>query len=237
MRSTLAPGQLAELLEAHPLFRGRGVDCLRLIERCRVVFLDPDELLYCAGTRAECVFVVLTGALQIEYPTGADVTRGYVVTILVAPAFLGESQALHQLNWSGTGVAITPLTAVCVGREDLERTMLEAPAFAVCLYRELAQRFLLAIETRKADLQLSPAQSIARYLHGVTGARLWAGLRGDPLEIRQVDIARATGLRRETVNRVLRDWTMAGDVRVTRTGLAGLTVERLVELANGATFI
>jgi CRP-like cAMP-binding protein len=219
---------LLEELAVHPLFGGLDRALHRdLIAASAVHYLDPGELLYVAGELAEHVFAVLEGALQIEYPKRGR-TRGYAAAVLSAPCLLGECQALHQLAWSGTGVVIAPMSALVIPARALERLILAHPAFGLVLYQELARRFLSAIETWKRQLEATPDETLARYLSGYIQALRGAGVGiGDSLRIRQADLGRATGLRRETINRLLKAWSKEGLLRVEARGLSAIDLDRI----------
>ncbi|MEO1174618.1 MAG: Crp/Fnr family transcriptional regulator, partial [Myxococcota bacterium] len=185
------------------------------------LYLDAGEFLYESGAPASRVFAVLEGTLQIEYPNPGEV-RGRAVAILPAPSMLGECQVLHRQSWTGTGVALAPLTALAIAREVLEALVLQEPRFALALYRELSGRFLHAIESWRASPSHGPEQTLARYL--VAYCEI-AELERD-IPLRQVTLGQATGLRRETVNRVLKRWEREGWVEVSPRGIRISCLER-----------
>jgi CRP-like cAMP-binding protein len=200
-------------LARHPLFAGLdGAVLDRILASSAIVHLDRDELLYRAGAPADRVFAGVEGAVQIEYPEPGE-ERGYVAAMLAAPFFLGECQVLHGRPWSGTACALAPTVAVGIGGPLLERTIAEHPSFALLAYREITLRFLRAIDAWKQQPTRTPAQSVARYLLGCD--RILTG----HLEIRQVDLGRATALRRETVNRLLKAWEGDGVLAIDPKGV------------------
>src|SRR5688572_13795316 len=198
--------------------------------RSALIHLDADEILYSAGAPADRVFVGTAGAIQIEYPEPGEV-RGLVAAMLAAPFFLGECQVLHGRPWSGTAVAVVPVTAVGLHRAALEQLIVEEPQVALRLYRELSLRFLRAIDAWKKQPTRTPAQALARYVIGYVDLQRRHGA-GDEIKIRQVDLGRAAGLRRETVNRLLRGWVEEGRLEVTPKGLSRIDVERVAELLH-----
>ncbi|MBI5508980.1 MAG: Crp/Fnr family transcriptional regulator [Deltaproteobacteria bacterium] len=212
---------LQELLGRHPLFVGLdGAARLDIVDRASELHLDVGDVLYQSGSKAEAVFVILSGALQIEYPTGHE-TRGPVAAIIIAPGFLGECQVLGAVPFSGTGVALTPLLALGIKQRELLGMIERHPTLTRRLYLELSQRFLTAIETWRFQPEINPELSIARYLVGADRAlaAVDASRSGHRLGLRQVDIGRATGLRRETVNRIIGKWTERGLVRSDGAGI------------------
>lgn len=222
--------RIQALLAAHPLFAGvPGPDLEAVLRRADVLHLSPGEILYTAGESARGVSVVLSGAIQIEYPAVGEV-RGYVAAMLEAPAFVGECQVLHERTWSGTGVALLPVVAVGLDRQTLEALIREQPRFALAAYREITERFLNAIDTWRHQVRLSPSETLARYLLSVATLRERAGVSPEALlEIRQVDLGLATGLRRETINRVLKAWERQSALEIHAKGLAKLDLGALSE--------
>ncbi len=226
MISMEAKKHIQAQLAAHPLFETLPSTVhTELVARAALFFLEPGEILYASGTSANRVFVVVEGALQIEYPD-PGATRGRVAAILTAPCFLGEAQVMHQKRWSGTGVAVTNLVAIGVTREQLEALILEHPSFALELYREITQRFLRAIESWKASPSRRPEEALARYLVGY----LRVVEATTTLALNQADLGRATGLCRETVNRLLKRWSRTGVLAVNPKGLTKIRRAKLRKL-------
>ncbi len=207
----MPPLSVSERLARHPLF-GLASDEVRqrLLSRGTRVYLEAGETLYVAGEQARQVFVLLEGIIQIELPL-AGVQRGFVCALAPAPGFLGECQVLHGQPWSGTGVAVIPTTALGFDAETLEWLVMIAPEVALGLYRELSWRFLGAINSWKVQQLAAPDEALARYLLGLLfvleGAQASTGGR---LPVRQSEVGRATGLRRETVNRIFSRWVEEG---------------------------
>ena len=205
-----------EKLAAHPVFRSLSSEALEtLVTAATIFYLDAGETLYEANVKAHHVFAILDGAIQIEYPKPGE-TRGVVMAMLAAPSILGECQVLHERPWSGTGVAVRSVIAIGVGVTLLEQTILQNPVFGVSLYREVTLRFLNAIDTWKGRPELSVEEQLARYIAGA----LEATAQADSLPFNQTQLGTATGLRRETINRVLSRWEKAG---LLKTGTRGLT--------------
>jgi CRP/FNR family transcriptional regulator, anaerobic regulatory protein len=226
-----AKAQTSQLFAEHPLFRELAAEVRqRLLESARTLFLDPGELLYRTDEPARGVFVLLRGVLQIELPQ-RPASRGFVAAMLPAPAFLGESQALHGLLWSGTGVAVTPLLALELPAATFDALLGSEPGFARRAYHELSRRFVAAIDTEKIQQAAAPAESLARYLLTFrTAVELSEPGLSTRLSLPQSALALATGLRRETVNRLLGVWGQNGWVVWRQSHLEGLDEEALTRL-------
>lgn len=217
-----------ELLAGHPVFACLPAAALEeLVRSAELAYVSADEALYVSGEQARCVYAILEGALQIEYPKPGE-TRGVVVTMLKAPAVLGECQALHGRPWSGTGVALVPLTAIGIDTRLLERTVTQNPALGMSLYREVTARFLNAIDTWKAEPVTAVHQQLARYIVSCLEA---TGV-SDALIIPQAVLGRATDLRRETINRVLKRWQRDGVLNAGARGLTKIDRDALETIAG-----
>lgn len=217
-----------DLTLAHPLFSGLGESAVaRILSHAREVHLRRGDVVYQSGKQATEVSVLLRGALQIEYPS-ANEKRGPVSTLLVAPAIFGECQLMFEQPWSGTGVALCDVVLMSFTRSSWLSLVATETTLAARLYGELAGRFLLAIESWRHQPSLDPEGLVARYCCGVSLAFERAG-DPEPLELTltQGEIARATSLTRETVNRVLRDWSARGDIA---SGKGRLTLRRRARL-------
>jgi len=205
-----------EKLAQHPVFAGLPSEALELlVNKATIFYLDTGETLYEANAKANHFFAILDGAIQIEYPK-PDELRGVVVTMLGAPSVVGECQLLHDRPWSGTGVAVRPVIAIGLDQNLLEQTILANPRFGVSLYREVTLRFLNAIDSWKSQPVRSVEEQLARYVAGA----LEATAQADSLPFNQTELGRATGLRRETINRVLSRWEKSG---LLKTGARGIT--------------
>lgn len=223
---------LLGLLSRHPVFEGLDASALtRVVKESTEIHLDDQEVLYVSGERADRIFVLLSGALQIEYPP-AGTTRGKVTAVLLAPGFLGECQVLNERTWSGTGVAVTTLIALSIRTARFLSLIETYPALTQALYFELTARFLYAIETWRHEPSHKPELQVARYL--LARREVLTTLeRGDQiLSIKQVDLARAVGLRPETVNRILSRWAKDGWIQKVESGLELRQVEALIAVTQ-----
>ncbi|OGQ84351.1 MAG: hypothetical protein A2289_08630 [Deltaproteobacteria bacterium RIFOXYA12_FULL_58_15] len=227
------PKSLSQLVGNHPLFAAIDpTDIDWALRAVRELHHAPADILYTSGKQADMVFVVLHGGMQIEYPVEGE-TRGQVATLLVAPALLGECQVLSGQPWSGTGVALTELQALGFGRDSWLELLQRNHEIARRLYLELAGRFLLAIETWRHQPELGPDGLIARYLCAVAAVLERAGVANpNVVELGQLAIACATGLSRETVNRILRNWHRRGLVTVLKNKVEVKRVAKLELIAG-----
>ena len=121
---------------------------------------------------------------------------------------------MQRARWSGTGVVLAPLVAVGLRRDQIEACFRRQPDFAWALYDEITARFLCAIENWKTVPRRKPVTDLAGYVVGALDVLGQGRRRRAELRINQAQLGRATGLRRETVNRVLKSLVRAGTLRV-----------------------
>jgi CRP/FNR family transcriptional regulator, cyclic AMP receptor protein len=230
--SGAAPDRLlSRLLGENPLFSCMTADAhSQLIKQAAFYFLDPWENLFVVGDPGDRVFGILAGALQIEYPKPGK-KRGRAVAFVKQHSLIGEAQVLQDRPYGVTGVAVTPLVAIGLTKKQLEGLFLAHPRFGWVVYHQVTQRSLSMTTNWQESLTRTPTEDLARYLL----ARL--RIQGDDLKSRadlavtQAELGQATGMRRETVNRVLRGWSeRRGLLVVEPSRLIRIQVKKLKEL-------
>ncbi|MGD0097756.1 MAG: Crp/Fnr family transcriptional regulator [Terracidiphilus sp.] len=109
--------------------------------------MKPKQTFFCQGDKADSVFYLQRGRakLTVVSQTGKEAT----ITLLGAGEFVGEESlaAILGLRLS-TATAVTPCTALRIGRDEMGRVMHDEPAFA-----DMFLKFLLTRSMRtQADL-------------------------------------------------------------------------------------
>ncbi len=113
----------------------------------QIIDLKPKQTFFCQGDKADSVFYLQRGRakLTVVSQTGKEAT----ITLLGAGEFVGEESlaAILGLRLS-TATAVTPCTALRIGRDEMGRVMHDEPAFA-----DMFLKFLLTRSMRtQADL-------------------------------------------------------------------------------------
>jgi CRP-like cAMP-binding protein len=113
----------------------------------RIVQLEPHETFFCQGDTADSVFYLQRGRARVTVvsTTGKEAT----ITLVNAGEFVGEGAlaAVPGMRLS-TATAVTPCSALKIGREEMARTMHAEPEFS-----DLFMKFLLTRSIRtQADL-------------------------------------------------------------------------------------
>ena len=109
----------------------------RLIEDGQVLSFDPDGVLMLQGEPADCAMLVLSGEVTVT----ADSARGVIpVSTLRAPCLVGDMGALAQLTRTATARALTPVTALRIGREALMEVARVAPSLLIDVIGRMGER-------------------------------------------------------------------------------------------------
>jgi CRP/FNR family cyclic AMP-dependent transcriptional regulator len=113
----------------------------------RIVQLAPKEAFFTQGDRADAVFYLQRGHAKVTVVSTAG--KEATITLLIPGDFVGESAlaAMKTLRLS-TATAVTPCTAMKIGRDEMIRALHEENEFS-----ELFLKFLLERSIRiQADL-------------------------------------------------------------------------------------
>src|SRR5271166_3890512 len=131
-------GGLRAAIRATSAFRHLSEASLsRLIEDGQVLSFDPDGVLMLQGEPADCAMLVLSGEVTVT----ADSARGVIpVSTLRAPCLVGDMGALAQLNRTATARAMTPVTALRIGREALMEVARVAPSLLIDVIGRMGER-------------------------------------------------------------------------------------------------
>ena len=126
-------------LRAVPLFSGLDDAALQRVARLATEFEAPQGLVLIEiGQAGTGVFVIEEGAVRIELPDGTRIERG-------PGSFFGELSVLADTPRAGRVIAIEPLRAIAIRREDLLALLEDEPAMALSMLREVARRLAEAI--------------------------------------------------------------------------------------------
>jgi CRP/FNR family transcriptional regulator, cyclic AMP receptor protein len=113
----------------------------------RIVELKPNETFFCQGNPADAVFYLQKGRARLTVVS--SIGKEATITLLSATDFVGEESlaAIAGLHLA-TATAVSPCTALKIGRNEMIRLMHEERAFA-----DIFLKFLLARSMRtQADL-------------------------------------------------------------------------------------
>ena len=178
--------------------------------------LKRGSRIYMPGDSAEHIYLLRFGVVKLGTPV-ADGSL-LILTFLYTGDLFGESAVIEDVPRDHVAEVHEDSIICAVPREPLLQVMRETPEFGCQLTRLMAMR-LRMFKTRVEHLLHRSAQ--ARIAHTLLtlgqqfGAEVGQGLV-IPLRLSQRDLANLVGVRRETVNLVLRDFRQRGLVEAQR---------------------
>lgn len=196
---------------------------IRLASRLEQRLLRPGTVAVLRGTMPEGVWIVRSGTLELVAGSG----RGRVVVGVLQP---------------GDAVGDVPLLlgqpAVCTARAltDVQAGFLPAARFSVLLEENprLARCWLTGLARRHARAHEALAQTVGGSAQGRTAGLLLREARGGTVACSQDTLAAMVGLRRPTLNRVLKEFEREGLLRVGYRQIELLAEDGLRRRARGA---
>jgi CRP/FNR family transcriptional regulator, cyclic AMP receptor protein len=178
-----------------------------------------DETVFHQGDPGDALHVVVAGAFKIVLPSPLG-GEPAIIALLHPGDFFGELALLDGEPHSATAVALEPAETLMLQREAFERLLDSSPTVRRALLRSLAlelRRLTGHVETLHF---LGLPGRLARQMSELTrqaGAEPQpdGGIR-IPWPYTQVELAGMIGASRESVNRLMADFTARGLVQVER---------------------
>ena len=182
-----------------------------IFQGCSVERVSANQTLFLQDDPSDRLIGIVSGMVEISLYSASG--RKIVANIEVAGSLVGEIGALDGQPRTATATTIGECEIVSVSRQTLLERMDREPALASALIMalcarvrwisaEFGDRAMLSIEQRLAKRLLLLQQLLAD---------------GDGwIRIAQTDLAEFLGTSRESVNRLLKDWTTGGLIATRR---------------------
>jgi HEAT repeat protein len=140
-------------LKGVPFFQGMSIDHLKVIANvCEEVFFPQGDLIFNEGESGGAMYVVVSGRVAIERPTGVQRTGSLVRLATIEPrAYFGEMSLFDRSPRSAIARAIQDTISLHVRREPLVELARQHPDLSLELIHVLSQR-LRAANDRIAEL-------------------------------------------------------------------------------------
>lgn len=197
--------EISQFLLSLPLFSKLKESSARaLVESCRFVYLEEGEILFFQSDPADAAYVVRSGRISIvlNSPEG----REMVIEEIQTGGLLGDVGVLSRKPRSASALARTRSELLVIPGSEFLRVVDENPGMARLLLEMLAGR-LRTSAIREAALAFMDAQGrLARHLLALQDQDHDAGY----VTASQEDLARSTGLIRQTVAKALGKWRRDG---------------------------
>lgn len=199
-RHRTAGPQLAAQVMSLPLFGGLEHHVLeRLMNDASALTCERRTLLFSAGTKADCFYIVLDGQVKLFALTPDG--RESIVEVFTPISSFGEAAMLSQGSFPLHAEVIEDATLIRVGRRAFLATLRSDHEVAYRMLTSMCrwhQRLSSEIQHLK---QQAPWQRVAEFLLALTEAR--EGEAVVALPFNKEILASRVGIRRESLSRVL----------------------------------
>ena len=208
---TLSREEKRQLLKSVSLFGGLSDKELDgLIGVARATRLAARERLFHKGDEGSQVYVVIRGRLKAL--TTSDEGDDVVFSILGEGEVFGEIALLGRPQRTATVTAITACDLLVIDRRDFLQFLRDHPEASIELLAVLAERLKHVSELVEDTLFLNLPVRLAKKLVHLArsfGQRASDGVRID-LKLSQEEWGDLVGATRESINKLLREWTESG---------------------------
>lgn len=204
-----------EPLRSAALFAALDDDAAKALRNSMTeVNLERGDVLFTEGDPGDHMYVISAGKVKLGH-TAPD-GRESLIAVLGAGEMLGELSLFDPGPRTATASALTEVTVLGLGHDDLKPWLTGRPDLAVELLAALARRLRRTNETL-ADLVFSDVPG------RVAKALIDLGQKfGEPTaegllvnhDLTQEELAQLVGASRETVNKALADFSQRGWVKL-----------------------
>ena len=195
------------------------------------------QFLFHRGDVDDCLLVIGSGQVRLSMVTANG--RELVLKVLEQGDVLGEFALIDGLPRSTDAVALLPVTAMVVTRDQFLRVAQTRPdlplAFARYLCTLLRATNFQMESIALYDLQGRLVRFILKVIHQTHGASPAAQVRID-LGLTQTDLAAALGATRPRVNNALQELIASGAIARDGAGIL-CTVAKLNAMADDSTLL
>jgi CRP-like cAMP-binding protein len=215
-------------LASAALFRGVDPsDAAQWCARLESWHFSAGQLIFEQGDPGDLLYIIVTGKVKVGC-SSAD-GRENLLSILGPSDMFGEMSLLDPGPRMSTATALTDVEAVAMDRAMLREWIAARPEVAEQLLRVLARR-LRRMSTSRDEMVFTDAPGrIAKLLLRL--AQRFGVQRDGAVEVThdltQDEIAQLVGASRETVNKVLSDFTNRGWIRLRGKGVIISEADRL----------
>lgn len=226
---------LAQLLGRHPIWSTSPTSVrAALAESGTIQDYGVGQVAVVAGQPAQRVLLLLEGALRLYTPPSAG-RDALTVRVLLAPALLGDAEAISGALHPATAEAMLPCRVASFPAAPYLRALKSAPDACLLQFHDLAQRALKSEQLGRVSHEGSAADRIVAlilvYLDQF-GVPTPTGTLIDR-HLPQEELAEQSGSRRRTVVRTLRRLYDGGFLRRSGRKLVVPDPERLRRALGG----
>jgi CRP/FNR family cyclic AMP-dependent transcriptional regulator len=188
---------------------------------------ERGETIFHQGSIGSILYIIVSG--QVRIYTISEAGQELTMRIFRDGDFLGELALLDGLPRSASAQAMRPTVALTLHRAAFLHTIEACPPIAASVLEAMAARLRhTTVYAEQLTSHSAPRRVVRQLLHLATehGVPEGSATRID-LRLTQDDLASLSGTTRETVNRVLSSLRDQQLIRVERTQVSVLSMERL----------
>lgn len=183
-----------------------------LVREARTITLAPAQRLFARDDRADGLYAVLAGAIEI----GAVDADGHlaVLTIVEPSAWFGEIAIIDGLLRTHDATAIRTSVVLHVPYAAVIALLDQEPVFWRDLGRLVAEKLRLTFEVTETAMFQSAPQRLAARLLMIADGYGGAAVPQRHIHLSQDQVSALLSLSRQTVNRILKGFEADGLVRL-----------------------
>jgi CRP/FNR family transcriptional regulator, dissimilatory nitrate respiration regulator len=202
-----------------------------VVTHCRTFSARPGDMLVTRGERLPGLFAIAYGSAKLALREAEHEER--VVGVVTTGEMFGEATALLGRPARYDVLALTESKLIVIPSASIFALIDREPRFARNVVKVLAERNIELLEELEAATMRRGAQRLASYLHSLAqpGADASATCTVH-LPVSKSVVAARLGLKKETLSRLFRQFTVDGLIVVSRRDIEILDAERLTEVAG-----
>ena len=199
-------------LKGHPFFGALAEAAFDdLLSRARPAVYGPREEIFAQGADSDSLFIILSGKIKIAVYSGGGAET--VLSFMGAGEILGEMGVFTAAPRSAAAIALQETRALRLSRCDvlgfLERNPTAALHVIATLSERLRQTNLLVEEIANLPAPQRLARALLRLAEHYGRQEPDGALRID-MKLSQGNLGAHAGLKRENVNRQIKQWETDG---------------------------
>ena len=230
----LAPPPIVDSLSTIPFFAGLDPDALgRVAAGTRARRFRRGEVIFHLGDPGDALFIIVSGEVKISLPSEAG-DEAILVRLARGDVF-GELALLDGAPRSATATALTAVETVVLPRDRFRELIANEPVVRDALLASLAAE-LRRLTTHVEELHfLDITGRLAACLSRLAtdgGTALPDGAIQLKTSLTQGDLASMVGSTRQSVNKLLRQFTDDGYLRLERDAIVVTDLEGLARASR-----
>lgn len=191
------------------------IDKQVLIERgATQLSLLPEEVLFQEGSQCRYYFQVISG--QVRWVNINQAGNEYLQTLVEQGESVGELPLFDGKAYAATAIANKPTCLLRLPKEDFHQLLIDFPQIHFTFSSLLAQRLRFKFFMLKKMAQHDPEDIIETLLEYLSEQKSHICSTCNQVQLTRRQIAEMTGLRVETVIRVMKNLNTKGVLRIHR---------------------